>query len=289
MKFPVPRVIGVVLLVIAALVFRTQSLAHAGLLAVAGLVLVLTPKKSAERHWQTFAGSFKLSKDFALLMLFDALFWAALSVLILVLSSALQGPFASLRSIQLGEGVSLGTIASYNTLLQGAFTTALVSLAVFWLAVLVVYSLSRGLIWRTLARGTFRARFFLRFALLNLCWCTAWLALVLVALLTMQPLAGAIAFIVLLFAYVHVTTVLHARYAKSEKAGESVREAFGTGLGALGRFISPYAYVFLVYVIIAQVQRLIPNAAGLVVTFLLFIGFMAWYRTFMTAVLRHIR
>lgn len=288
MKFPVPRVIGIVLLIIAALVFRTQSLAHTGLLALAGLVLVLTPKKSAERHWQAFAGSFKLSKDFALIMLFDALFWAALAVLIVVLSSALQGPFASLRSIQLGEGVSLGTIASYNTVLQGAFTTALVSLVVFWLVVLAAYSLSRGLVWLTLVRGRFQAQFFLRFALLNLCWCTVWLALVLVALLTMQPLAGAIAFIVLLLAYVHVTTVLHASYAKSRQAGESVRAAFGRGLGALGGFIIPYAYVFLVYVIIAQVQRLIPAAAGLVVTFLVFLAFMAWYRTYLSAIVRRI-
>lgn len=289
MKFPVPRIIGIVLLVIAALVFRTQSLAHTGLLAFAGLVLLLTPKKSAEKHWQLFANSFKPTKDFALLMLFDALFWAALAVLIVVLSSALQGPFASLRSIQLGEGVSLGTIASYNTLLQAAFTTALVALVVFWLAVLAAYSLSRGLVWLTLARGKFKAGFFLRFALLNLCWCTVWLALVLVALLTMQPMAGAIAFIVLLLAYVHVTTVLHAAYAKSGEAGKSVREAFGTGLGALGGFIIPYAYAFLVYVIVAQVQRLIPGAAGLVVTFLIFIAFMAWYRTYLSAVLRRIR
>lgn len=288
MKFPVPRVIGIVLLVIAALVFRTQSLAHTGLLAFAGLVLVLSPKQSAVKHWQAFAGSFKLSKDFALIMLFDALFWAALSVLILLLSSVLQGPFASLRSIQLGEGVSLGTIASYNTLLQAAFTTALVALVVFWIIVLAAYSLSRGLVWLTLVRGKFQMQFFLRFALLNLCWCTAWLGLVLVALLTMQPMAGAIAFIVLLLAYVHITTILHAAYAKSREAGASVREAFGTGVGALGRFIIPYAYVFLVYVIVAQVQRLIPGAAGLVVTFLVFLAFMAWYRTYFSTIVRRI-
>jgi hypothetical protein len=81
--------------------------------------------------------------------------------------------------------------------------------------------------------------------------------------------------------------VLHASYARSQRAGESVREAFGTGLGGLLGFVQPFAYVFIVYVVLAQVQRLIPGTLNLIVTFLLFLAFMMWYRTYLSAVLRH--
>jgi hypothetical protein len=283
----VPRVIGLALIILCALSYKTQGLARAGLLGIAGLILLFAQRQSAEKHWRQFAGSFKLTKDSALLMLFDALFWAALSVFILILAGVLQSPIEQLYGIKLGEGVTVGAVMQYNAMLDGIFAIAAASLAVFWLAVVAAYSLSRGLLWLTLARERFKPRFFARFALLNLGWCTAWLALALAALLNLQPMAGAVSFIVLLVLYTHLTTVLHASYARSQRAGESVREAFGTGLGGLLGFVQPFAYVFIVYVVLAQVQRLIPGTLNLIVTFLLFLAFMMWYRTYLSAVLRH--
>ena len=286
-QLTVPRIIGIILLVIAGLAYKTQGKVQVTLIALAGLVLLLTPKTLGGTRWQEFLASLKLKKHLVFIMLFDIMFWALIAILSLILANVLRGPIEQLKGIQLGAGVAVGAIAAYNEIIESVFTTAIVTLIVFWLFVVASYTLSRGLIWLTLLNTPMQKQFFLRFCVLNLIWLTIWIAIMLFGLSTQQPKFGAVIFIILLLVYTHLTTVLHHSYARHGVMSKAVGEAFGIGLGKLGLFLHPFVYMFIIYVIISQVLRLATDNAALVVTIIIYLIFMAWYRTYMRDILRH--
>ena len=283
-----PRIIGVALLVIAALVYGTQGALRAALLAIAGLVLVLTPTETGRKHWQEFLSSWKLNKEFVTIMLYDILFWALLAVLALVLANVLRAPYEQLKLVQFGgESINLGNLQAYNAIIENFFAATIIALIVFWLLVVVAYSLSRGLIWLTLLEKPMQRPFFVRFSLLNIAWCTVWVALAVFFMATMTQPVGAYVFLILLLLYAHLTSVLHYSYTKLRGFGLAIKDAFGVGLGQLGRFAHAYCYFFIIYVILSQFQRIATGTSELFVTFIIFLVFMAWYRTYLRNILRH--
>jgi hypothetical protein len=283
-----PRIIGLALLIIAWLAYRTQGMLRTSLLAIAGAVLVLTPLQSGKKHWQRFAESLRLGKESVVVMLYDILFWAVLAVLTLILANVLRGHYDQLKAMDLGAGFTIAKLPAYNAILQNAFTTAIVAIIIFWILVVVAYSLSRGLIWLTLLEKPVKAGFFKWFTLLNIIWCTAWLLLALFFMSTMQSMFGAYFFLVLLVLYAHLTTVLHDAYTRTQEFGRAFRGAFGIGLGRLGAFLHPYCYLFIAYVILSQLQRFAQGTTGLVITFVIFLVFMAFYRTYFRNILRQL-
>lgn len=284
----IPRVIGVLLIVIAALAYGTQGMLRTALLAIAGLVFLLSPRDSSHKHWQHFLASFRLKKEFALIMLYDIVFWALLAVLTLVLANVMRGQVETLKGVQVSQGLQLANLPLYNDLLHGFFTNAAIALIIFWACAIIAYSLSRGLIWLTLLEKQSQQPFFIRFGLLNIVWCTLWLAfLIFVATAVVQPTA-AYALLVLFILYAHLTTVLHYQYTKLRAFGKSIKDAFGIGLGSLGSFAQPYCYIFIAYVILSQIERIVHGTAALVAAFIIFLIFMAWYRTYLRNIIRSV-
>jgi hypothetical protein len=282
----IPRIIGIVLLILAALAFRTQGMLRTALLAIAGLILALTPNAEARKHWQDFLASFKVGKDFALVMLFDALFWAAFAILVLVLAQALRAPFAQLGTIPTTQ-LTLGTVGAAVETIDYFFTYTIVAIVIFWLALILAYSASRGLIWLALLGKPVQVKFLARFALLTLGWATAWLLVLIFFLTSTVETVMPYAFIALMVLYAHLTTILHCNYTKHRAMGQAVKDAFATGFGKILRFAHPYCYFFVLYVIVNQVQKLATGKATTPVIFLLFIAYMAWYRVSMRNILRH--
>ncbi len=283
----VPRILGIVLIVLSVLAYKTQGPVQVGLLAIAGAVLLLTPLQAGIKHWQAFLASWKLTKEFAFMMLFDILFWAVLAILALVLSNVLKGPVEQLKSIQLDQGLTFGSLQAGNAIFQSVFTTAIITVIIFWLLTIVAYSISRGLIWLTLHEKPLHKAFFVRFSILNLVWCTIWFLLTLFFLGTIVPRVAAFLFIVVLITYAHLTTLLHYSYVKTRSFGKAVSDAFAS-IGKLGSFVHPYCYLFIVYLILNQAQRVTQGTAALVTAFIIFLIFMAWYRTYYQNILRHI-
>ena len=221
-------------------------------------------------------------------MLFDILFWALLTVLALIMAAVMRNPYQQIKAMQLGGGLTLANVEAYNVIIEHFFVSAIVAIIVFWILIVAAYTLSRGLIWLTLLNKKAPSKFFLHLFLLNLVWCTVWLALTLFFMSTlMQPL-GAFAFIIMMLLYAHITTALHYSYVKSPGFAKSIRSAFGAGLGRISKFIQPYCYIFIVYVILHQLQKFAKNTLALVVAFIVFLAFMAWYRKYLRNVLRHI-
>ncbi len=282
-----PRILGIILMVLAVLAYKTQGPVQVGLLAIAGATLLLTPLQAGIKHWQAFLASWKLTKEFAFVMLFDILFWAVLAILALLLSNVLKGPIEQLKSIQLDQGITLGSLQAGNAVFESVFTTAIIAVIIFWLLTIIAYSISRGLIWLTLQEKPLHKEFFVRFSILNAMWCTVWFLLTLFFLGTIVPNVAAHVFIVVLILYAHLTTLLHYSYVKKRSASKAVSDSFAS-IGKLGSFVHPYCYLFIVYLILNQAQRVTQGTTAFVTAFIVFLVFMAWYRTYFRNIMRHI-
>jgi hypothetical protein len=283
----IPRVIGIALLIVAALALKTQTILHAVLLAIPGLILLLTSAAKGRKHWQDFLSSLKFKKEFVLIMLYDVLMFVLLSIILLVFKNVAQGIIGDLRGITLGTGVTIGQVISYNEILGGVFITAIVSIVALWLLTVLAYGVSRTLIWLTLLGKPVKLKAFRTFFFASLVWCTAWLVLILFVMASMQPIPGAYAALVLGLLYAHLTTVFQHSLAKTGAFKQPFSDAFAIGLGKIGSFVHLYVYLFIGYVIVSQVQRVQQGTTlNSVISTAVFIALFAWYRTYMRNILR---
>jgi hypothetical protein len=304
----IPRIIGIILILFAAylLKFSPQNTIQAGLIAIVGIILAVTKNDSAKKHFKGFIDTFRLKSEFAKIMAYDAGFWVLVALLAFGFISVMKGPYAQLQGIQLTqESITSGALEQYNGIIQSFLTTAVIALIVLWLLIVTAYSLSRGFIWLTLlekpARASARADqptrksalplhkpFFVRFGILNLVWCIAWLVLGILVYRSLIASAAPIFFIALILLYLHITTVVHYAYTKHRAFGKSIAEGFGTGIGKFGSFVQPYCYIFIIQIILTNLLKLAQGGLILTATFIAYFVFMAWYRIYMRNILRRI-
>ena len=286
-----PRIVGIILIAIAFLThYARQGTIQAVLLGIAALVLLCTPRKSAEKNWKQFLASLKLNKEFGILLLIDALFWTLLAILTAILTVVLRDVVNQIKIAAPTTGIAMNVIGAYNDILDAAFTKGIVAFVVFWLALIAVYALSHGMLWLTLHGKKLETKFFLRFFALNLVWCTLWVAATVFLMSALMQPYGGLSFLVMLPLYAHLTTIMHSTYAQTHSARTSVGAAFAYGLGRLGSWANPYCYLLIDYVVLSQIMRALPpGKLALGVTFVLFFLFMAWYRTLFKNVLRSLQ
>jgi hypothetical protein len=284
-----PRIIGIVLILLAVLAYRTQGILKAGIIGTAGLVLLLASNISAGKNWQAFVASLKPKKQFVVLMLFDMLFWTMLAILMLLFALAVKGPYEQAKAIQLGEGITIGAIAGFNNILTTFFTTTIISLIVFLVLAIIAYSTSRGLIWTMLTNKKQSRKLFAKLCWLNLLWCTAWLAVFFLLSIGLKPVIGAYSLIIGILLYAHLTTILHREFAITGLIRQSVRASFAKGLGRISAFAQPYAYIFVVYLLLSQLLRINIGKTQVIIAFIAYLAFMAWYRTYLNIIARQVQ
>ncbi|MEM4254008.1 MAG: hypothetical protein QXR48_01320 [Candidatus Woesearchaeota archaeon] len=284
-----PRIIGIALIIIAVLTYIMQQSLEALIIAIPGLILLLTPNKSAKEEFKEFINSFKLNKEYAWIMFIDAMCWVVCALLFFGLYALLKNSIEKLRTLPIGTSLNPAMLSAYNDILQRFFINAIIALVVFYLLALIAYSVSRGMIWNVLLTKRTRTQFFLRLGLLNLIWCTIWVFITGFFLVTMKsPLAIIALFAITVLLYVHLTTILHHSFTKNNAFGAALKDTFGTGVGSLARFAHPYCYIFIIYVLLSWILSIAQGKMQMMMYFVLLFAFMAWYRIYMRNTLRRI-
>lgn len=283
-----PRSIGIILILFAVflIMFSPQNIIQAGLIAIVGLILALAPNDSAKKQFKNFIATFRFKPEFAKIMVYDAIFWVIAGLLSFCFTRIMKEPYAQLKALKLTqESITSGALEQYNVIIHGFLTTLIITLVVLWLLIVIAYSVSRGLVWLTLLDKKLQARFFVRFVILNLAWCTVWGVLGFFIVISLVQITAPIFFIALLLIYTHLTTVMHNSYTKHPAFGRPIAEGFG--IGKLGRFIQPYCYIFISYLVLTQLLKLAQGGLNLTITFIAYFAFMAWYRIYMRNILRN--
>lgn len=275
LKEHIPKMLGIILLVIAILSHKHIGAGSVAVLVFVGLILLISDTKKAKKEFQFFVNSFKsLDKRFAFVALCDILFIAVFFLIIPLLSSSFISnikPVASVRGL------------FYLVFMFLAYFTAITSI------LLAAYSFSRGFIWLIILKKKKSAGFFKRFLLLNLIW---WLILIVPALIFFGAKSEYFIYLVLFFVagYIHFTTFLHYDFALNMRIGLAVKKAFKLTFGSLRKFLLPYAYVLFVYFVLLQIFWFVPVDAKIsfFASILFVVFFMAWFRLYMSSILKRI-
>jgi len=275
LKENIPKMLGMILLVIAALSHKHIGAGSVAVLVVDGLILLISDNKKAKKEFNFFVDSFKkLDKRFAFVALCDILFIAVFFLIIPLLSSSFISHVKPVASV-------------------GGLFYLIVKFFAYFAAVtlilLAAYSFSRNFIWLIILKKKKSAVFFKKFFLLNLAW---WLILLVPALIFFGARSEYFIYLILFFvaAYIHFTTLLHYDFALNMRIGHAIKKSFKLTFVSLKKFLLPYAYVTLVYFILLQVFWFIPADDKIMffASILFVVFFMAWFRFYMSGVLKRI-
>ncbi len=286
-----PRIIGAICIVIAIILYLRNAKYFS--IALAGIILLVAPTKHAKELFDTFVTTFTRWKLIVITAFYDALFFLLLygSIYFFRWRLELKAAQTQATTTLTREALLDPALASQNvTAIRSLMVLLLVGMLVLIIFNLLTYTISRGLIWTTIADKKPTKKFFLRFLGLNSLWWLIWVPLTLVVAITLKqdPAAkGSIATVLVIATY--FTPILHTSFISGKRIGESIGNAFAIGISKLFRFAVPYTYAFIVYIIIFQAFKLVQQQPTKIVfsaSMLFVILYIAWLRTYLYQVIK---
>jgi hypothetical protein len=276
MREHITRILGVILLVIAALTHKHIGAGSVALLVVDGLIMLIASTKLAKKEFNFFINSFKqLDKRFVIIAFFDILFIGVFFMLIPL--------FSKLFMSNIGQAASVKSLVYLLIMLIAYLLTITIIL-------LAAYSFSRGIIWLTILKKKPSAHFFKRFVLLNFLW---WLILIIPVLIFAGTKSEYFMYLIIFFimVYVHFTTFIYYDFTKNMRIGRALKNAFKFTYANFRKFVLPYAYIMGVYFILLQVFWIIPQTEKFMffASILFVVFFLAWFRLYMSQTLKRIK
>lgn len=167
--------------------------------------------------------------------------------------------------------------------------TFFIIITIFYLINIFNYSLFRTWVWTKIMNKQPTKTFVKKFFLLNLIWITGWMALFILGVTALSKEYYVYMIGIILILYIHLTTIMHHSFTWKQEIKRSIGKAFTLGLGNIGRFIIPYIYIIIIYIILTKVFVVIPLQAQYVSMFVLILLFLAWYRIYINSVIIRIQ
>ncbi|MBI4145095.1 hypothetical protein HY493_02710 [Candidatus Woesearchaeota archaeon] len=229
--------------------------------------------------WKVFIGTFKLKMSFMLVLAYEVLFFLAVAGFSMLLKKWLISIGTKYSSI------SAFLVTPENAaMVKGFFFDSIVAGLGFVVLCYVAYVILQAFSWRAVVGETPSTKFILRFAGLNVIWLVPWLLIAwfFIAGLKGNYAAGGLTALVILFT--HLTLIMqHASAHDNKRVKESVVTAFTVGFGRLHKFIVPYLFATILFIVWSQLWRLIPQVttmgfAAVLLLCAIFAPFTAWLK-----------
>jgi hypothetical protein len=241
----IPRIIGVILLAIAGFTIYLKS-TSAILFLLAGLILLLTKKKTAELNFKLFKQSF--DSKAIVTALIEAVNLVGFFGILLAVSKFLEK-----SAIAAMAGTDFAALASALAMKQNVaaaesfFTSLLITTIAAVIAYLLLYTITRYFIWKILAKK----QNFWKFLLVNLIWWVIWLPIIVLVFIGTRPEVAPYLFIIMTFAYIYLTFFIHYAYFTKQKIIQTtLHNAFSN------KYLVPLAYAFTLFIVASQALRL---------------------------------
>jgi len=281
------KLIAAVIAIIGLLSLKAQPFNGVLVIAIAA-ILFFMPKKTADLHWKLLVDS--LHKKALLVALFDALFFAAAASASWFFGTVFKDlVMDKIAKINFNNQALLSSpeLATQNVSLTKEFFTGVgVSATLYIICLLVLYAISRAIIWSLLANKKINFNSMKRFFMFSIVWLVIFIIPAWLLLQGLKQEFFAVGALILFALYGHLTAIAHYSFIKTLKIKESIKTAFSKGLGEFSQFVIPYAYLLVVLLITTKVLTLLPKAAysaGVAIYFILYLG---WYRYYITGVFR---
>ena len=289
--FTTPRIIGVILLIIAILARYAGQQGSIGL-AAAGILLLIAPSKHAQTMFDRFIQTFQNWKTIIITALYDAVYWLLIFGAVYFLKwrvelkvAATQASASISREALANPDLTHQTANALQNFVYYLFTSAVITLVFAF----VIYTLSRSLIWTTISKQKINKKFVLKFTALNAFWWLIWLPVFLIFLIGSKesPATTKQAIGLLLTLVFYFTPIVHTLYMKKRLIGHALGNGIAWGIAKIHRFIIPYTFIFIAYVILYQLYRIAENTPWIKPASILFVVlFIAWVRTYVYEIVK---
>jgi hypothetical protein len=292
MKLTKPRIIGIILLVIAILVYFTGKTGSI-MLSILGALLLIAPTKHANKMFDTYIENYSKLKTVIITALYDAIYWLIIFGGAFFFQYLIQGKIAGAQAalVTQQEMMKPEIIGPGADALKNFVIFIFTGGAVFLIFACLIYGISRAFIWSTISKQKPDKKYLLRFIILNAAWWAVWLPLYIIINLALKndPRVKE-AMVVLLFVGYYFTPLVHTLYVKKHQIGYSIGNGIAWGISKIHKLIIPYTYVFITYIILYQIYRLAEQTAwAKPVSILFIIIFIAWVRTYLYDIIKEFK
>ncbi len=288
-----PRIIGIITIAASATAYYFQ-LNGAIILAILGIILIISPAKHSQEMLHLCIKNFTKWKTILLTALYDAIHWMLIfgAVALFVKWEALKAASAQTAVTMTREAILKPELAAQNAqTLQGFLVYSLIGGIALLIICLIIYTISRGLIWAKIAKIKLTKKFFLKLLALNSLWWLIWLPIyVLIAIGAAKTTGAKEAFAVIFILGIYATPILHTLFTKKQQIGYSLGHGIAYSITKIHKLIVPYTYAFLINIIAYQPLRLIQNTKAFTPIAILFVVlYFAWLRTYLYEIIKQFK
>ncbi len=243
----------------------------------------------------------QLDKRLIHMVMFDALFYLALFVILILAFNSLSWNFEAVKeaiplldnvvgdldSGEMSEDVT-EKLTELNVLFFIALARTLLILLVIFIASLMVGIFFKGLIWSKILHKKFDIHFYRRFTLFNLIWIIPWSVLIVVLLFAIRTkiVFWYIAGIILIF--LHFTNIIYVLFEKEKKFLRILKDTFILGIEKIHYFAVPYLLVALIFLALVYILRLftfLPWNLYVILFVLVLLIYLSWVRIYISNVI----
>lgn len=289
----IPRIIGIITIIASAIAYYFQ-LSGTIISGIMGLVLIIAPAKHSQEMLHLCLKTFTKWKTLTLTALYDAIHWSLIfgAVALFVKWEALKAASAQATATLTREAILKPELAAQTAnALQGFLTYTLIAGILLLIICLIIYTISRGLIWARIAKIKLTKKFFLKLLVLNSLWWLIWLPIyALIAIGAARTNGAKEAFVVLFILGIYATPILHALFTKKQRIGYSLGHGIAYSITKIHKLIIPYTYAFLINIIAYQPLRLIQNTSAFKPAAILFVVlYFAWLRMYLYEIIKQFK
>jgi hypothetical protein len=207
------------------------------------------------RFWRTLARSAKqIDRRIFLSAFHDLLFYVCTFFSVLVWGHLLKMRSAYLQFNPNNLDVTNKALVSLTVdSVRSLLIFFLVSLALFFVVFVFIYSFFKGLAWLAVKNKPLSWEFLRRFSILNTLWFLCWLAILIAVAFIFRPTAGLFFLVIILVLALHLSVVLAVEFVQTAEIMISVKKAFVLGFAKIHHFILPYLIVIVGYVAVIQI------------------------------------
>ena len=263
-------------------------------------------KKGIYNIFHEFWCSFDLGKEYLAMVFYDFVFVFSLFLLTNLSGIAVRWIQSMVSGIGLSGTLQSKSLAELKAIEGSTLAVAGATLgyfAVFFIAIILVFSLFEGLGWMAVLRANFSRKYFGKMCLLNTylgLWLLGMLLLLsflrtedLLALSQKAPLIGqAVAAMLLLLLIVHPLLVSHVLLTRNpyHSVRSSLKGVFSIGYASLPSFILPYLLCWVLYQIIGLVSRFLTSGIAsdriaLGIFIVIAVLYIAWMKMYLSRVI----
>ncbi|MBD3361828.1 hypothetical protein GF358_03480 [Candidatus Woesearchaeota archaeon] len=243
-------------------------------------------QQKIKKSFLQFINSFK-NKNILWVLLYDICFILITGVMARATSKIMTSQLTKI-GLTNAQALSPEIISQQLGAIKTLAITFLIITIIFYIILVFIYAIFRAWIWTKLMNTKPTKAFVKKFYLLNLLWITGWAIIFGLGITALNPQYYTYLIAIITIAYIHLTTIMHHSFTWEQKIKKSLGKAFITGIGKIDKFIIPYIYIIVIYIVITKVFAILPQKSRYFMMFALILAFMAWYRTYMNDIIKQI-